>query len=286
MTNKTIKKKIPIALDKDSATPLYQVTDWQGRHYEYDGSDRKSVTSATKNNLRSIGLEKWKDRQVKERMREFIGTTLDEATVEDILGAANREGNEAADLGTQMHEIIERLLTDRNATHLITDQLEPAVRAWLKWRAKHIDWKLIGTEMGIYGETADGQLYAGQLDALFRKRDGTYVVVDWKTSTDLYEENYMQVATYAHALWNMPWRDHDTWLYVSYSGLIGRVSVEAMIVRLDNEKGEDGSKVFTEECEYRYVDVPWWYGKFEHLLAAVGPNGKGMWSKNPKKVTL
>ena len=273
----TIRKEIPLALDiigYTPDTPLYQVTDWQGRHYEYDGSDRKSVTSATKNNLRSIGLERWKDRQIKARMHEFIGTTLDEATIEDILGAANREGNEAADLGTQMHEIIERLLTDRNATHLVTDQLEPAVRAWLKWRAKHIDWKLIGTELGVYGNSKiDGQAYAGQLDALFF--DGhSYIVVDWKTSTDLHAENYMQVATYAVALERQLHQRNRL------------VNVDAMIVRFDNKKGDDGSKVFTEGCEEMEIPKDWWNAKFEYLLAAVGPNGRGAWSKNPKKVTL
>ena len=273
----TIRKEIPLALDiigYTPDTPLYQVTDWQGRHYEYDGSDRKSVTSATKNNLRSIGLERWKDRQVKARMHEFIGTTLDEATIEDILGAANREGNEAADLGTQMHEIIERLLTDRNATHLVTDQLEPAVRAWLKWRAKHIDWELIGTELGVYGNSKiDGQAYAGQLDALFF--DGhSYIVVDWKTSTDLHAENYMQVATYAVALERQLHQRNRL------------VNVDAMIVRFDNKKGDDGSKVFTEGCEEMEIPKDWWNAKFEYLLAADGPNGRGAGSKNPKKVTL
>ena len=84
----------------------------------------------------------------------------------------------------------------------------------------------------------------------------------------------MQVATYAVALERQLHQRNRL------------VNVDAMIVRLDNKKGDDGSKVFTEGCEEMVIPKDWWNAKFEYLLAAVQPNGRGAWSKNPKKVTL
>ena len=165
---------------------------------------------------------------------------------------------QSADIGTHMHNIIERLLRDEDVND-IPEQLEPAVRAWLKWRRQFIEWELVGTEVGVWHP----DMFAGQVDALFRNGN-EYLVVDWKTSSGLYDSSFLQAAAYARALQAMYMAEHK----------VLRPSVKACVVRLvndypriDGKKNRRVDKIFTDQCEYVMVDVPTWYETFSHVLA-------------------
>ena len=268
MAKKTIRKEIPIALSSDYMT---QITNegGGGRKYEVSGTVYESVTSIISNNLRNFGVERWKDSWIKSQLSRYDGQALTPQIATDIVSASTDEMNASADLGTQMHSIIEGMLRDENVDHLITDQFEPAVRAWLKWRKKFINWELVGTEVGVFaGDTKDASAfdvnknYAGQVDALFRKGIH-YMVVDWKTSSGLYDSAFLQVGAYAHALKNM------------YSYGYGMGNVTACVVRLVNDypRDQDGkkdrrqAKVFSGACEYAMVDAYRWGQTFNDIIS-------------------
>ena len=300
MSKKTIRKEIPIALSSNYMTQLTNESGG-GRRYEVDGAKYESVTSIISNNLRNFGVERWKDSWIKSQLSRYNGQRLTPQIATDIVSASTDEMNASADLGTQMHTIIEGMLRDENVDHLISDQLEPAVRAWLNWRREFINWELVGTEVGVYtprpvelrgGFFVDDKLvfeddppetdsrklpyYAGQVDALF-KNNNSYMVVDWKTSSGLYESSYLQVAAYAKALEAMHYREKWGALGSNFSvgGLkVTPPDVSACVVRLDNDypRDQDGkkdrtqAKVFSGGCEYVMVDVDHWGKTFQGIV--------------------
>ena len=249
-------KEIAIAL---SGEYMSQVTPDRGsRYYEVDGKKYKSVTSLIGGTLRNFGVERWKDIWVRDQLAWYEGHVITPDLATKIVTASDNELKQSAELGTHMHDIIERLLRDEDINDYMDDQYEPAIRAWLKWRSRFIEWQLVGTEVGVYCDE-----YAGQVDALFKLGDD-YMVVDWKTSSGLYDSSFLQVGAYAHALQDM------------YSGE-GRFSkVKACVVRLVNnypkvsgttKKNRRAKKKFNGNCEYALVDANHWYQTFAHMVA-------------------
>ena len=276
MARKVIRKPIPIALSSGYMT---QLTNESGgaREYEVNGKTYQSVTSLISRNLRNFGLEKWKDGWINDQLSYHNGKKLTPQIATDIVSASTDEMNASADLGTQMHTIIEGLLRDENVDDLITDQLEPAVRAWLKWRKKFIDWELVGTEVGVFAGdtnlvgTVFGIPYAGQVDALFRMGNH-YMVVDWKTSSGLYDSSFLQVGAYAYALkdmYSLSWGSSDILKHRDVN------SVSACVVRMMNDYPRDAKgkknrrepKIFTDQCEYVMVNVDHWSRTFRDMAS-------------------
>ena len=250
---KQVSKEIPIALSGEYMTQLTNASGG-GRKYEVNGTQYDSVTTLINNTLRNFGVERWKDGWISDQLAHFDGRKLTSSLATEIVTASAREMEESASIGTHMHSIIEALLRNEELEDQVTDQLAPAVKAWLKWRRQFIEWQLVGTEVGVYGNG-----YAGQVDALFKQGD-SYMVVDWKTSSGLYDSSFLQVAAYAHALKEM---------YFTPATI-----VKACVVRVVNDYPRVGGKknrrvpkVFSDECEYVCIDVPSWYDTFSHMVA-------------------
>ena len=246
---------IPVALSPKYIT---QVTEKNGRYYLVNGEKHHSITSLIDGTIRAYGIEKWR--------AGWIDTQL----ADEIVTAANQEAAESARIGTEVHSIIERLLKDEEVDFsTLDDQLIPAVQAWLKWRQEYIDWKLVGTEVGVYGSVGDLN-YAGQVDALFQTDINRYVVVDWKTTSGLFESSFMQVAAYAQALEDMRQDEQDTG--ISQNRLI---ECDAMVVRLvnnypedeNNKKLRDEPKVFNGKVQFADLDIEHWIDTFGHLCS-------------------
>jgi predicted RecB family nuclease len=112
---------------------------------------------------------------------------------------------------------------------------------------------------------------AGQVDALFRKGND-YLVVDWKTSSGLYDSSFLQVAAYAKALSHM--YERMSYSSFAYDSGININSVQACVVRLVNDyprlpnkkKNRREPKVFSDRCEYVMVDTDMWYETFVSLV--------------------
>ena len=240
---------IPIAL---SSMTMAQLTKPNGRRrYVVDlfnlegklGSYRTvfpSVTTEIEGQLRNFGMEKWKDGWIKRGLNKYVGQVLDTGMIDEILTSHTREAQRSAEIGTQVHTYIDRLLKDEDVND-IPDQLEPAIQGFLKWRRKYIDWEYIGSELGVYSTK---YAVAGTIDALFNTPDG-YVIVDWKTSSGIYDSHAIQVSVYAEAFRDMTKK---------------RKLAGAMVVRfgnsyplVGNEKDRTMPKVFTDRVETMHL---------------------------------
>ena len=230
---------IPIAL---SSMTMAQLTKPNGRRrYVVDITDDyrtvfPSVTTEVEGQLRNFGMERWKDGWIRRVLDKYVGQVLDTGMVDEILTSHTGEAQRSAEIGTQVHTYIDRLLKDEDVND-IPDQLEPAIQGFLKWRRKYIDWEYIGSELGVYSTKYS---VAGTIDALFNTPDG-YVIVDWKTSSGIYDSHAIQVSVYAEAFRDMTKK---------------RKLAGAMVVRFDNNyplqdqvKDRTKPKIFTDRVE-------------------------------------
>ena len=230
---------IPIAL---SSMTMAQLTKPTGRRrYVVDITDDyrtvfPSVTTEVEGQLRNFGMERWKDGWIMRVLNKNMGRQITPYIVDEILTSHTGEAQRSAEIGTQVHTYIDRLLKDEDVND-IPDQLEPAIQGFLKWRRKYIDWEYIGSELGVYSTKYS---VAGTIDALFNTPDG-YVIVDWKTSSGIYDSHAIQVSVYAEAFRDMTKK---------------RKLAGAMVVRfgnsyplIGNEKDRTMPKVFTNRVE-------------------------------------
>ena len=230
---------IPIAL---SSMTMAQLTKPNGRRryvVDFNNDHRTvfpSVTTEVEGQLRNFGMERWKDGWIRRVLDKYVGQVLDTGMVDEILTSHTGEAQRSAEIGTQVHTYIDRLLKDEDVND-IPDQLEPAIQGFLKWRRKYIDWEYIGSELGVYSTKYS---VAGTIDALFNTPDG-YMIVDWKTSSGIYDSHAIQVSVYAEAFRDMTKK---------------RKLAGAMVVRfgnsyplIGNEKDRTMPKVFTDRVE-------------------------------------
>ena len=230
---------IPIAL---SSMTMAQLTKPNGRRryvVDFNNDHRTvfpSVTTEVEGQLRNFGMERWKDGWIRRVLDKYVGQVLDTGMVDEILTSHTGEAQRSAEIGTQVHTYIDRLLKDEDVND-IPDQLEPAIQGFLKWRRKYIDWEYIGSELGVYSTKYS---VAGTIDALFNTPDG-YMIVDWKTSSGIYDSHAIQVSVYAEAFRDMTKK---------------RKLAGAMVVRfgnsyplIGNEKDRTMPKVFTNRVE-------------------------------------
>lgn len=195
-----------------------------------------NVTSMT-GGLSNFGLEKYKEMWLNMGFDKHMGKQLTPYIVDDITTGAKRDSERSAAVGSELHEIIEGLLFDQTVDYdNIPDQLEPAVRGFLKWRESRLDWQLIATEIAVYhrAENADGNFteagnnasyrnknrkpkwvrtyipfdFAGTVDAIFLTPKG-YMAVDWKTTRNsksgpaIREGEILQMSAYVSAIRQM-----------------------------------------------------------------------------------
>ena len=230
---------IPIAL---SSMTMAQLTKPNGRRryvVDFNNDHRTvfpSVTTEVEGQLRNFGMEKWKDGWIERVLNKHMGRQITPYIVDEVLTSHTGEAQRSAEIGTQVHTYIDRLLKDEDVND-IPDQLEPAIQGFLKWRRKYIDWEYIGSELGVYSTKYS---VAGTIDALFNTPDG-YVIVDWKTSSGIYDSHAIQVSVYAEAFRDMTKK---------------RKLAGAMVVRfgnsyplIGNEKDRTMPKVFTNRVE-------------------------------------
>ena len=250
----------------DIGGPVVQVTKARGgRVYELGHVEGKpkvpSVTSIVDGTLRNYGLEIWKQQHIERGLEAQRGELLSGRAINEIMTASSDEAQASADLGTEMHSIIEGLLQGEEMP--VPKQLEPAVQGWLKWRTEFWRWEIQGSEVTVYDEALG---YAGTVDALwYDPVDRRYIVVDWKTSAGLYPSALMQVSAYAHALEEM--------LFWQRRLTIGTKKVQGMVVRFDNGypqvdgvKDRSQPKVFTDRVEYAWGGDSRW-AAFKSCLA-------------------
>jgi hypothetical protein len=123
-----------------------------------------------------------------ELSKDWIITVLAEASKRP-----QKITEEAADLGTQAHAMIDLIVRGQEPGE-IPEPIQAPVNAFREW------WKDSGIQI-VLGDTKVASRkfgYGGSLDAL-GWRNGKFLILDWKTSSGLYNEYALQVAAYAQA---------------------------------------------------------------------------------------
>jgi hypothetical protein len=140
-------------------------------------------------------------------IREMSETAGRDAAVDYLKGAARRYTKTRADIGSDAHDMFERMIRGEFVGHVHPD-LEP-YRAHFAAFLEAVNPELVRAEDVAWSETHD---YAGSFDAMLRvwldddgkvtpDRSGTphLLIADWKTSKSTYADVALQMAAYAHA---------------------------------------------------------------------------------------
>jgi hypothetical protein len=127
--------------------------------------------------------------------------------VDYLKGAARRYTKVRADIGSQAHDLFERMIRGEWVGHVHPD-IEP-YRAQFSDFLIQVNPQLVSAEDVAWSDTHG---YAGSFDAIIRvwldsenrptpDRSGvpTLLIADWKTSRDTYPDVALQMAAYAHA---------------------------------------------------------------------------------------
>jgi hypothetical protein len=126
------------------------------------------------------------------------GQALDEVQLKKLLADAKiahrAKSTDAADIGTMIHEWIEKWITGKKPETPINVQMKQATDSFLKWVDDN-NVKFVDSERMVYSKKWG---YAGTLD--FTATIGKeFVIGDIKTSTGIWDEYWLQVAAYEQA---------------------------------------------------------------------------------------
>ena len=177
------------------------------RTYDIEGKQYPSVTTVL-DILDKPALKQWAVNMACDYIAEALHAdvpTISEK-VEEARTEWKNQSQEALDIGSEVHEIIEEHIAGNPA---LIDQLRPEVikayEAFCKWEEENIDcW--LHSEMTVYSHQL---CIAGTLDAVAKLKDGRTVVIDFKSSKGFYEGYGEQTAIYRHCYESMNATDLD-----------------------------------------------------------------------------
>ena len=173
------------------------------RHYKHPSIKNLTAPSVTSivGMLPAPYLPKWNSKVTAqaaidnfEEVSGMLGQAGGKAkAIEWLKAAAERELNNAADIGTRVHETIEQLIL--NPDYQYDDELLPYLHGFWEFVEKfEPEW--IHVEKSIFSTT---HLYAGSLDAIC-KINSKKVILDFKTTrSGISSKVALQLAAYANA---------------------------------------------------------------------------------------
>jgi hypothetical protein len=213
--------------------------------YEINGVQYPSVTQIT-GMLDKPALLHWASncavdyiQENLEALTDPIDTHRGEAVLSDARNAYKLKRDTAAELGTQVHKAIEDHING-----LDVDLDVPGYQAFLQWEEmNHVEWEQ--TEVQVYSDLYG---YAGRFDAI-AKVNGHRYLIDFKTSSGIYDEMKWQLCAYRQA----------------YNEMLeeGQERIEHMaILHLDKKTGEPTFKPVTSEVQRKtetFNQLVWLY---------------------------
>jgi polyhydroxyalkanoate synthesis regulator phasin len=227
--------------------------------YDVDGVPMISSTTVLKR-LEKEALHPWIAKQTAEQIRDFIlqpiirgeitPLQLSEMNLDDVMRqakeASTKAKRQAGDMGSLIHKVIEEYYHTAG-DHKILDnytktipELTSPILAFMEWE-KTYEVEPRYSEETVYSEVHG---YAGTLDlfclvTIPGEEGRKEIVVDFKSSSGVYDEHIMQLASYVFAKEEMIMNsDPQEWGFL-LSG--------AMIVRLDKETGICEPHYYTRE---------------------------------------
>lgn len=169
--------------------------------YTLNGIEYPSVTNIT-GQLEKPQLLPWAANCAVDYIKENMDAVKDPFDVhrgEDVLERARTafavKRDEAAGSGTQCHHAIEAYINGQSVeVFLITDEAKTGFAAFRSWEEKnHVEW--LHTECEVVSVNHG---YAGRFDAIARINGHRYLV-DFKTSSGIYDEMKWQLCAYRQA---------------------------------------------------------------------------------------
>lgn len=188
--------KTEINLYNGKVKIFFEERDWSGKkiHIYTDARGEKiiSVTKITGKIDKSDALIVWATRLMGKYLSDnYVGKTLTQDAVELSLKKWREAKEEAADIGTAIHEWIRMKIRGEEPLIPEDEKVRNGVIAFLKWTGeKKIKW--LESEKMVYSRKHN---YVGTLDAI-AKIGGKTFLVDYKSSKGLYPEFYLQTAGY------------------------------------------------------------------------------------------
>lgn len=116
-----------------------------------------------------------------------------QAAIDVLKGAPRRYTSERADIGSEVHDIYDRLSRGEQVGRVSADA-EPYIRHFDQF-VKDFDPKFLMNEETVF---SDAHRYAGSFDWI-AEIGGEIVVGDWKTTKSTYPEVALQLSAYRHA---------------------------------------------------------------------------------------
>ncbi|MDI6788418.1 MAG: hypothetical protein QME51_08615 [Planctomycetota bacterium] len=165
---------------------------------------------------------------------------------------AEKLRDEAADIGTSVHQAIENYLKTQQPIVFkpeIDERIVKGIQAFQDWE-KQVNLKIIATEQVVYSDNG----YAGRFDLLGFIND-KITVADWKTSSGIYNTMLVQGAAYYEAVCEMVskserlcWNDTDKLYDVVRVSSSGAMPDSIAVIRLDKKTGAFDPKIISDKA--------------------------------------
>ncbi len=178
--------------------------DMPKRHiYMIDGKRKTGVTTYLNIKDKSTALMKWQGETTAKHLFNLMekGGTISQDDVVKAIFAHVDEKNKAADLGSEIHDWIERYINHKlkkkgyPKPEMPTDQnVVTGVTSFLEWESEH-KVKYLWAERIVYSKKYD---YIGKAD-FGASVDGETCLCDIKTGNGMYNSVLAQTAAYAYA---------------------------------------------------------------------------------------
>jgi flagellar hook-basal body complex protein FliE len=200
----------------------------RSRYYVCEDEKVPSVTSVLNAVWPKNMLNQWIGRtSMAESLRQRMGEEITETLIEDVEAVAKkqhgqRKTKEAANLGSQAHDLISRCLKAESVD--VPVELRTVMEAFALWQHDN-GLTVVDSEVGVYRPVIHDTkpAYAGTIDALFTTDYDSLLLVDFKTGKDIYVDHLIQLESYRQAL---------LWM----NGY--RVDIRASIVKLGKETAD------------------------------------------------
>lgn len=181
---------------------LGPTTDKPKRHMYYaNGVRQKGVTTIIGNADKSAPLMSWQQDETTKSLLPLVGKKLSKEDIVKAVYAHEEAKDKAAELGTQVHDWIERFIKFKLKTKGATmpDQPEDknvarGVLSFMEWYEAH-KVKFLWAEKVLYSKKY-GYMGKGDFGAVV---DGKRCLCDIKTGNGMYNSVFMQTAAYQKA---------------------------------------------------------------------------------------
>lgn len=167
--------------------------------YRYDGRWVPGVTTVL-NRLAKPALIQWAADMVVDDLKRCDRNAAGHYIVPEIHLEAARKAHakkrdDAADVGSNVHAYAEAWLKGRTLPPLVTDQAKAGAAAFEQWMGEH-SIQPVCAERRVFSRE---HWFAGTCDFV-GVIDGELAALDFKTSSGIYPEHWLQLAAYSIAL--------------------------------------------------------------------------------------